>query len=157
MKKEWKTYLVWIALTEAAGASVGLLTRGGVERYQRLALEPPLSPPGFIFPIVWTVLYALLGAGAARLWLAEDSTGRSQGLKLWLVQMAVNLLWPILFFGFGAFGLSLLWLTVLWGLSLWMILSFARVDSLAARLQLPYQLWLTFAWYLNLGVWLLNR
>lgn len=157
MKKEWKTYLVWIALTEAAGALVGLLTRGGVERYQRLALEPPLSPPGFIFPIVWTVLYALLGAGAARLWLAEDSTGRSQGLKLWLVQMAVNLLWPILFFGFGAFGLSLLWLTVLWGLSLWMILSFARVDSLAARLQLPYQLWLTFAWYLNLGVWLLNR
>lgn len=157
MKKEWKTYLVWIALTEAAGALVGLLTRGGVERYQRLVLEPPLSPPGFIFPMVWTVLYALLGAGAARIWLAEDSPQRSRSLKLWLAQMAVNLLWPILFFGFGAFGLSLLWLTVLWGLSLWMILSFARVDPLAARLQLPYQLWLAFAWYLNLGVWLLNR
>ena len=74
-----------------------------------------------------------------------------------LCQLGANALWTVLFFGLGWRGTALLWLMVLWGLILWMVRSFAEVDPLAGRLQLPYLLWVTFAGYLNLGIWWLNR
>jgi len=85
------------------------------------------------------------------------SAARSRSLLLFLVQLAFNFCWSLLFFNLQRFGLAFVWLMVLWGLILWMILSFRRTDSLAAWLQVPYFLWVTFAAYLNFGVWLLNR
>ena len=152
----WKTYAFWIVLAEAVGALSGWLTRGGMERYKAEIVKPPLSPPEIVFPIVWTVLFALMGIGAARIYLARASSDRSRSLGLFLTQLAFNFVWPILFFNLQRFGLALLWLAVLWGLVLWMILSYRKADPLAAWLQLPYLLWLTFAAYLNLGVWVLN-
>ncbi len=154
--KNGKVYLGLLLLTEGAGALVGWRTGAAVALFQATARQPPLSPPGWAFPAVWTALYALMAAGAGRLWTAERSPERTLGLRLFFVQLGVNLLWPVVFFSLGWFGAALLWLAALWALALWMMAAFERVDPLAAWLQAPYLLWLTFAAYLNFGVWLLN-
>ena len=155
-KKPWKTYVLWIAICEAVGFLAGILTRQGTEIYAQTAIKPPLTPPGWLFPVVWVVLYALMGIGAARITLAPQSTNRHRGLNLMVTQLVVNFFWPLLFFNAGAYGFALLWLLVLWGMVLWMILVWRKVEPLAAWLQIPYQLWLSFAVYLNAGVWYLN-
>jgi len=144
-------------LAEAVGLLSGWLTREGTQIYAETIVKPPLSPPGWVFPVVWTVLYALMGISAARVWLAAPSKARNLGLNLFVAQLIVNFFWSPIFFNLQAFGLAFFWLLLLWGLVLWMILRFRKVDSLAAKLQIPYLLWLTFAAYLNLGVWYLNR
>lgn len=156
-KHNWKTYAFWILFTEAVGGLSGWLTRDSTELYRMTIAKPPLSPPGIVFPIVWGILFALMGVGAARIYLSPASAARSRGLLLFLVQLAVNFFWSIIFFNLQAFGFAFLWLLLLWVLILWMILSFRKVDKAAAWLQIPYLLWVTFAAYLNLGVWLLNR
>jgi tryptophan-rich sensory protein len=159
VKKQWpwKTYAFWILLAEGVGALSGFLSREGTRRYLETVEKPPLSPPGMVFPIVWTVLFALMGIGAARIFLMPPSAGRRRALELFLVQLAVNFFWSILFFNWSAYALSLFWLLLLWGLVLWMLVSFYRLDRPAGLLQIPYLLWISFAAYLNLGVWLLNR
>lgn len=158
MKKfPWKTYAAWILFTEAVGVLSALLTREATEIYAMMIEKPPLSPPGAVFPIVWSILYALMGIGAARIYLAPPSPQRSRGLKLFLLQLMFNFFWSIVFFNLQAFGFAFAWIIILWVLILLMILSFRKTDSLAAWLQLPYLLWVTFAAYLNFGVWLLNR
>ncbi|MBQ1170251.1 MAG: tryptophan-rich sensory protein [Oscillospiraceae bacterium] len=156
MKKPWKTYLLWILLTEAAGGLSGWLTREGTKAYSQAIVQPPLSPPGWVFPVVWTILFALMGIGAARIYLAPPSKARSRGLNLFISQLVVNFFWSPIFFNPQAFGLAFFWLLLLWGLVIWMILTFRKVDRTAANLQIPYLLWLTFAAYLNAGVWYLN-
>ncbi len=158
-KLSWNTYLPWILLTEATGALSGWLTREGTRLYRAdpSVQQPPLSPPGFVFPIVWVILYALMGIGAARIYEAPDSGERSRGLFLFFLQLAFNFFWSILFFNLRAFGPALLWLIVLWILILGMILTFGKVDKRAALLQIPYLLWVSFAAYLNYGVWRLSR
>ncbi len=157
MKRTVKTYALWIALAEAVGALAGFLTREGTKTYAASVAKPPLSPPAVVFPIVWGVLYALMGAGAARVSLAPASALRTRGLRLFALQLAFNFVWSILFFNFQAFGFAFVWLVILWALILMMALTFGRVDRPAALLQLPYLVWVAFAGYLNLGVWLLNR
>ena len=124
--------------------------------YSQTVLQPPLSPPGWLFPLVWTLLYALMGFGAARIYQSPLSKMRSLGLNLFIAQLVVNFFWSPIFFNLQAFGLAFFWLLRLWALVLWMILTFRKVDPLAAKLQIPYLLWLTFAAYLNFGVWYLN-
>lgn len=155
-KKPWKTYVLWIAICEAVGFFAGILTRQGTKIYAQTAIKPPLTPPGWLFPVVWVVLYALMGIGAARITLAPQSVNRHRGLNLMVTQLVVNFFWPLLFFNAGAYGFALLWLLLLWGLVLWMILVWRKVETLAAWLQIPYLLWLSFAVYLNAGVWYLN-
>ena len=153
----WKAYAFWILLTEAVGALSGWLTREGSQSFSETVLQPPLSPPSIVFPIVWTILYALLGIGAARIYLSAHSPERNKALNLFIVQLVVNFFWSLIFFNAQAYGFAFLWLLLLWALALGMILQFRRADPLAASLQIPYLLWLTFAAYLNLGVWYLNR
>ena len=158
MKKQyWKTYAFWILLAEGVGALSGWLTREGTKLYQQTVVQPPLSPPPIVFPIVWAVLFALMGIGAARVYLSPACAARSRGLLLFFVQLAFNFLWSVFFFNLQAFGFSFVWLVTLWLLIAWMTVSFWQVDKAAALLQLPYLLWVAFAGWLNLGVWLLNR
>ena len=152
-----KTYAAWILFSEAVGALSGYLTREGTELYNTTIIQPPLSPPSIVFPIVWSILFALMGIGAARGYLVPPSSARTRSLLLFLLQLAFNFFWSIIFFHFQAFGFALIWLAALWVLILLMILSFRQVDPLAAWLQLPYLLWVTFAAYLNFAVWLLNE
>jgi len=153
----WKSYVGWVLLTEAVGAAAGFLTREGTQLYKTSVIKPPLSPPAAVFPVAWAILYALMGIGMARVSLAPESEMRRRCRRLYLLQLAFNFFWSILFFNFEAFGAAFVWLVILWVLILWMMRSFGRVDPLSGRLQIPYLAWVAFAGYLNLGVWLLNR
>lgn len=155
--KPWKAYVFWIVLAEAAGVLSALLTRSGMALYNATAVKPALSPPDAAFPIVWAVLFALMGIGAARAALTPVSRQRRRSLGLFLVQLAFNFCWSLLFFRLFAFGAAFIWLVALWVLILLMLLAFRRLDKAAGLLQLPYLLWVTFAGYLNLMAWLLNR
>ena len=151
------TYLFLIIATEVIGFLSGLLSRDGTEIFGQLAAQPPLSPPAWVFPVVWTILYALMGIGAAMIYLSSPSPERHLGLNLYITQLAVNFFWSLIFFNAQAYGFAFLWLLLLWTLVLWMILVWNRVNPTAAKLQIPYLLWLTFAAYLNFGVWQLNK
>jgi tryptophan-rich sensory protein len=156
MKRNWKTYLFWIALAGGVGLLAGFLTRDGVAWYTEFAVKPPLSPPAILFPIVWTILYGLMGISAARVRLTPESDDRNRALNLFLIQLGVNFLWSILFFNRRDYGAALALLLVLWILITAMILAFDRVDHPAAWLQVPYLVWVTFALWLNFWVWRLN-
>lgn len=155
--RTWKTYACWIIFTEAVGALSGWLTREGAEIYNATIEKPALSPPAIVFPIVWGILFALMGIGAARIYTSPASDARSRSLLLFFTQLAFNFFWSIIFFNFQNFLFAFIWLIILWGLILSMLLSFRKVDKIAAWLQIPYLVWVTFAAYLNLGVWILNR
>lgn len=157
MKKEdWKTYAFWIGLSEIVGLIAGLLISDSVQIYGQTIIKPPLSPPAVLFPIVWTILYALMGISAARIRLAPSSNQQQRAGNLFVAQLIVNFFWPLFFFNLQAFGFALLWLILLWVLVLLLILVSYRVDPAATYLLIPYLVWLTFAVYLNAGVWLLN-
>lgn len=156
-KQTWKPYVFWILLTEAVGLLSGWLSREGTAIFSESVVQPPLSPPAIVFPFVWAVLYALMGISAARISLLPASPLRTGGLRLYIAQLTVNFFWSLIFFNLQAYGFAFLWLLLLWALVLRMILVFRRLDPTAARLQIPYLLWLTFAAYLNFGVWYLNR
>ena len=157
MKKPWKTYLLWILLTEAAGGLSGWLTREGTKAYSQAIVQPPLSPPGWVFPVVWTFLFALMGIGAARIYLAPPSKARSRGLNLFIAQLVVNFFWSPVFFNLQAFGLAFFWLLLLWPLVWLMIEEFYPLSRPAAYLNVPYLVWRTLAGYLDFGIWWLNR
>ena len=156
MRKQWKPIILSILVAEAVGALSGFLTREGMKLFTDAVAQPPLSPPPLLFPIVWTILYALMGYGSARIWLSTPSPDRSRALNLYAIQLVVNFFWSLIFFNAQAFGFAFFWLLLLWVLVLLMILAFDKVDPLSAKLQVPYLIGLTFAAYLNLGVWYLN-
>ena len=150
-------YIFWIGLAEGVGLLSGMLSRSATSTFGETVIQPPLSPPTIVFPIVWTVLYAFMGVGAARVSLAPESQARSRGLNLFVTQLIVNFFWPLIFFNAGAYGFAFLWLLLLLASVILMTLEFRKTDPLAAALQIPYLLWLLFAAYLNFGVWRLNR
>ncbi|MBE6936521.1 MAG: tryptophan-rich sensory protein [Ruminococcaceae bacterium] len=156
MKKHWKTYAFWILLSEAVGGLSAFLTREGMQIYSESVVQPVFAPPDWLFPVVWTILYALMGIGATRIALSEHSAERAFALHLFCSQLAVNFFWSIIFFNLRNFSLALFWLLLLIGLVVWMIAAFRKVDRPAAWLQIPYLLWLIFAALLNAAVWMLN-
>ncbi len=156
-KNSLKAYLAFVLLSEAVGALSGWLSRDGMTYYSAFVEKPPLSPPPVVFPIVWGVLFALMGIGAARVYLEPSSRSRSVGLRLFFVQLAFNFVWSLIFFQWRAYGAAFFWLVILWILVLSMTLTFREVRRWAGTIQIPYLAWVLFAGYLNLGVWLLNR
>lgn len=156
MLKKWKPYVFYIALAEAVGLLSGWLSREGQRIYPKIADQAALAPPGWLFPVVWIFLYALMGFGAARVSEALPGMERNQALNLFTAQLAVNFLWSPIFFNLGAYGLALVWLLLLLVLVAAMTYFFWKVDRIAALAQIPYLLWLLFAAYLNYSVWKLN-
>lgn len=154
-KRKWPVYAVAIAIAEAVGGLAGYLTREGIQNFQNVA-QSALTPPAIVFPVVWTILYALMGISSARIWLSEDSPQRTGGLSVYLFQLIFNFFWSIFFFNMEAYGFSFLWILGLWILIVRMVRSFSKVDKPAAWLQIPYLLWVSFAAYLNYQVWQMN-
>ena len=152
MRKTWKSIVFWVVVSEVVGLLAGLLSADATKLYAQLAVKPPLSPPGWLFPVVWSILYALMGVGAGL--VSGEKSGVA--LNLMVAQLVVNFFWPLLFFNAGAYGFAFLWLVLLWVLVLAMILAFRKTEPLAGLLQIPYLLWITFAAYLNWGTWQLN-
>ena len=152
----WKPYILQILIAEAVGGLSGFLSRTGIHEFNTVVQQPSFTPPPWLFPIVWAILYALMGIGVARVLMAAPSPARSRSLNLYIVQLVMNFFWSLIFFNAQRYGFALLWLIILWLLVLAMILNFRKVDPLAAWLQVPYLLWLTFAAVLNWAVWNLN-
>lgn len=150
-----KTLLWSLILTFALAAAGGVVTYLGMSGF-RTAQQPPLSPPAFLFPIVWTLLFAVMAFGAAVIYDSENKNS-PKALFVYALQLTMNFWWCVLFFGFRLYLTSFIWLVLLWTAVLIMIILFTRINKLAGLLQILYLLWLTFAAYLNLGVWLLNR
>ena len=154
MKKSALPYLVFPAVSLLAGSLSALLTGENMMIYQTVA-KPALAPPAVLFPIVWTVLYLLMGVGAAMVYNARGDY-RRLGLLLFFAQLAVNFFWSILFFNLRAFLFAFVWLILLWVLAAAMLIAFFKTRRAAGLLQAPYLLWLTFAAYLNFSVYILN-
>ena len=151
-----KALIANLAIPLAVGGAAAWLTRGAMAHYGAI-VRPAGSPPAAAFPIVWTGLYVLMGIGAYRLWIQEPSETRRASLNFYAVSLALNFLWPVVFFCTQAYLPALLVLLALLGMVIAWVVTLSRLDRTAARLQLPYILWLAYAAYLNAGVWLLNR
>ena len=153
--KKYKPYLKSIALPLAVGAVSAFFTMKGMPYYQ-MQEKPFFTPPNVVFPIVWTILYTLMGISAARI---KQSNGpdKSKALKTYLLQLGVNFFWSVFFFGLHRYFLAFLWLLLLIFLVIRMIKDFTDVDLKAAKLQIPYLIWCCFAAVLNFSVWWLNR
>ena len=107
---KWKAYAFWILLSVAVGALSGWLTREGTRLFSETAAQPPLSPPMWVFPVVWGGLYLLMGISGARVSLTPQSEDRSRGLNLFVLQLVVNFFWSLIFFNAQAYGFAVLWL-----------------------------------------------
>lgn len=154
MFQKIKSMLKAVAIPLLAGVLSGFLTKDAMELFQSMT-KPPFSPPGWLFPVVWSILYILMGISSFLIY-RSNSENKEEALSLYLYQLLVNFLWPVFFFSFGWYFFSLLWLLLLWFLVVKMISVFYKISPAAALLNIPYLLWLTFAAYLNAGVWLLN-
>ena len=145
-----------IVIPLLVGLIASLLTMQSMQQFSTLN-KPPLSPPAIIFPIVWTILYTLMGIG---FYLVTTSDGEKddveKAVKVYWLQLAVNFLWPTFFFNYQWYLFSLFWLVLLWVLVLIMIIRFEKVSKTAAYINIPYMVWLTFAAYLNTAIFLLN-
>lgn len=156
VKRNWKVYAFWVVLCELVGIVSGLLSREGIAVYNVIVAKPPFTPPAWIFPVVWTILFALMGISAARVSLSAPSNARSWGLNVFIAQLVVNFFWPLFFFNLQVFGFAFIWLILLWILVAFTIYLFWKVDCADAWLLVPYLAWLTFAAVLNGAVWLMN-
>ena len=157
MSHKLRQLVLCIGIPLAVGGLSGWVTRGAMEDFQSLN-QPPLSPPGWLFPVVWTVLFVLMGIAS---YLVVRSQGPEKLVKRALVfygiQLGFNFLWSILFFNLGLYLVSFFWLVLLWCLILLTTLQFSSLDRRTFWLMLPYLAWVAFAGYLNLGIFWLNR
>lgn len=154
MKIDRKTLLICMAIPLAVGVISGLLTRNSMQMFASMN-KPPLSPPAWLFPVVWTILYVLMGV-ASYLVVQDGVEEAEKALMLYGAQLAFNFCWSLIFFNLQWYLFAFLWLLVLWGLILATIFAFREINRTAALLMLPYLVWVTFAGYLNFGIYLLN-
>ncbi len=156
MQSKTKTFLIFTALPLVVGVAAGLLTRNSMETFSRLN-QPPLSPPGILFPIVWTILYTLMGIASYLVYTSDRPKQEiNSALLIYFLQLTVNFFWSIFFFNLEWYIFSFFWLILLWILILYTIRLFYPISKPAAYLLIPYLLWVTFAGYLNLGIAALN-
>lgn len=156
MKLDKRLLAVCIVIPLLVGGVASLLTGGGMEVFASVE-KPPLSPPGWLFPVVWTILYTLMGISSYLILTSDaDESAKEGAIRVYGLQLLVNFLWPTFFFNFRWYGFSFFWLLLLWFLVVVMILRFREINKLAAYMNIPYLIWLTFAAYLNWGIWRLN-
>lgn len=155
MWQKIKPYVFSISGTLLVGAAAGGLTKDSMAQYMTLR-QPALAPPGEVFPIVWSILYVLMGL-AVGIIAAENKAGKQKAMGLYYLQLACNFLWPILFFRLQWRLVALVWLVLLLGLFILTMGYFGRIDRRAAWLLVPYGAWSVFALYLNGAMWWLNR
>lgn len=153
---QWKRLLLCLAIPLAVGGVSAWLTQGSMEEFAALN-QSPLSPPGWVFPVVWTILFLMMGVASYLVCTSGAERSRVQNaLQSYALQLAFNFVWPLLFFRWGLYGVAFLWLIVLWVLILVTLTRFYRISKPAGWLLVPYALWVLFAVYLNLSIYLLN-
>ena len=158
MKMKLKIYIIGILIPLLVGGLSAFLTRNSMNIYESI-ITPPLSPPSILFPIVWTILFILMGISSAMIYTTDTSPlpQRKSALYTYALSLIFNFFWSIIFFGGRAYLLAFIWLIILWLLIFRTIVKYSKINPLAAILQIPYLLWVTFAGYLNFAIWILNK
>lgn len=152
MKIEWKPLIVSLLISLGTGFLSRLASGNNMDAYNVIE-KPPLSPPPALFPAIWTPLFILMGISAYLIYV-ERAPNSKKALGIYAAQLIINFFWPVIFFGAGEYLLALIWLLLLIGAVIMMIRSFVRIKPAAGRLQIPYLIWLFFAAYLNLGIYI---
>ena len=158
MKQKIRPYIISVAFSVGVGLLSALLTRGNMDIYKEVE-TPPLSPPSFLFPIVWTVLYILMGISAGMIYTNRKALPKQKesALLTYTASLVVNFFWSIIFFNMRAYFFAFIWLLLLLFLIISTILQYRKINKTASYLQIPYAVWVIFAGYLNFGIWFLNR
>jgi tryptophan-rich sensory protein len=154
MKNNIKELLISIAIPLCLGILVSILTATSMN-YNNM-VKPVFSPPAFLFPIVWTIIYILMGISSYLIY-SSNNYYKDKALVLYISQLLVNLLWSFFFFSFEWYLFSFLWLILLIVLVILMIIHFYKINKISAYIQIPYLLWISYAAILNFSVFLLNR
>lgn len=149
MESKWKVFFSSAGYTAAVVLLGSFLAMGSMQKYEGM-YRPPLAPPGWLFPIVWTILYLLMGI-ASYLVAASGVPGSSRALWLYRLQLLVNIFWPVLFFRLELYWAAFAWLAFLWILVKKTIEEFSEIRLRAGQLLIPYIYWVTYAVYLNLS------
>lgn len=144
--------IIYSLLPIIGGVIVGLITSGYMD-YKNM-VKPPLSPPSIVFPIVWTILYILMGI--SYFLATKDNENNKELDQIYLLQLLVNFLWPIIFFVLRMYFTAFIWIVLLIILVIVMIKELLKNNKISGCLQIPYLMWLLFATYLNIGIFLLN-
>ena len=152
-----RIYIIAIAIPIGVGLLSTLFTKDNMNIYEEL-IVPNIAPPALVFPIVWTVLYTLMGVSSAMVYNRRitDTADVRSALTTYAVSLVINFGWSIIFFNANAFLLSFLWLILLLYFVIKTILEYKKIEPLAAYLQIPYALWVIFAGYLNIAIYFLN-
>ena len=150
---KFKIYLKSILIPLILGGIVGFIISGST--YYNSLIQPKLAPPAILFPIVWTILYFLMGLSYAIITIYSDLD--SDVKTIYYSQLIVNLIWPIIFFVMKNILLALIWIILLLILITIMIVKFYKKNKVASLIQIPYLLWTIFATYLNFSIYLLNK
>lgn len=145
--------LIFYILIPLVVGFIGNLLGGSTDIYTKI-VSPSFAPPGFLFPIVWSILYILMGISS---YLVSKEANNKEALTVYFVQLGINALWSFFFFRLNWFFFSSLWIVMLLTLVIYMIYLFFKLNKTAAYLQIPYTLWLTFALILNSAIYLLNN
>lgn len=148
-------YAFSIIIALLVGALSGLFVTGNMATYYRLA-KPDITPPMYIFSLVWTILYVLMGVSSAMIFCSRNENSKKT-LKIYALQLLINFFWGMLFFVLEMRFVAFLWILLLIAVVAIMIVEFGEISKAAARLQFPYLFWLFFAAYLNYSIWMLNR
>ena len=155
MKKTW-VFIVNIAIALGVGALSSFVS-GNMDIFDSVP-KPPLTPPPVLFPIVWSILFTLMGIGISLVMISDSKPDqKKESLKLYIAQLIFNFFWSILFFNMRLFGIAFFWLLALLVLIILMTVSFKKSSKAAAYLQIPYIIWVTFAGYLNLAIYFLSK
>lgn len=157
MKKRGLTdILIWIVGTEIVGALSALLS-GGFSQFFDTHKEPPLLPPAWLFPVIWVILYTIMGFSAYLVYPSNANKAlKRSALNVYFVQLALNFLWSIIFFRFETLWFAFAEILLLWITIIVMIIKFRKISQLSAYLNIPYLIWVTFATYLNLATAIIN-
>lgn len=153
MKIQWKDLITCLAIPLAVGGLSALLTQNSMETF-RLVNKPALAPPGWVFPVAWTILYILMGI--ASYLVLTSGKPNDTALTLYGIQLVFNFFWSIIFFNLEMYLFAFIWLVVLWLLIFKTAILFYQISKPAGYLMIPYLLWVAFAGYLNLSIYLLN-
>lgn len=153
MKKQWKTLIFCIAVPLAVGVLSALLTRNGMQTFDLLN-KPKLAPPGWLFPVVWTILYILMGIASYLVITSRKPNGAA--LITYGLQLIFNFFWSIIFFNLNLYLFAFIWLVIMWLLIVKTTFLFYQITEPAGYLMIPYIVWVAFAGYLNLSIYLLN-
>lgn len=145
-----KPLFISLLISLGTGAVSSLLTPNVSEQYQTL-YKPPLAPPGWLFPIVWTILFILMGVAAYLVYLS-DSPDKDTALRLYLIQLVVNVGWSVIFFRLNAYLLAFTWLLLLFFLVYLTTKEFYKINKTAGYLMIPYLLWIIYAGYINFAI-----